>query len=320
MSTDPSTPLSPDAASTRRDFLKLLALSAAGAALPALGRGPLFAAGKKTEKLPDLVGVKDGAPAQMFDAGIGALGGLSRFVKRGKTVLVKPNIGWSKTPNEGATTNPELVGRIVEGAYAAGAKKVFVFDHTVNDEETCYESSGIRKAVLDKGGEMRSGSDKSMYRKVRVEGGEVLTDVLVHELYLDCDVVVNVPILKSHGGGRLTAALKNLMGVVWDRREWHLKGLHQAIAEFPKVRKPDLNVVDAYLVMVENGPRGHSTEDLSLKKMQLLSPDAVLVDAAAAKVLDMKPEDVAHIKLAAGLGVGSMDLDKALVKRVSLKP
>jgi uncharacterized protein (DUF362 family) len=86
------------------------------------------------------------------------------------------------------------------------------------------------------------------------------------------------------------------------------------------VRKPDLNVVDAYLVMVENGPRGHSTEDLSLKKMQLLSADPVLVDAASAKVLDMKPEDVAHVKLAAELGIGSMDLDKAVVKRISLKP
>ena len=47
-----------------------------------------------------------------------ALGGLGRFVKKGKTVLVKPNIGWDKTPGEGATTNPDLVGRIVAGMRA----------------------------------------------------------------------------------------------------------------------------------------------------------------------------------------------------------
>jgi len=306
------------APATRRDFLKWLAVSAAGAVIPGLRGGPLFA-GEAAPRPPDLVGVKEGAPAQMFDAGIRALGGMGRFVKRGQTVLVKPNIGWSKTPNEGATTNPELVGTIVESAYRAGARKVFVFDHPVNSEKECYESSGIRKIVLEKKGEMRSGSDKSMYRKVEVKGGRLLKEVLVHELYLDSDVVINVPILKSHGGGRMTAALKNLMGVVWDRGEWHRRGLHQAIAEFPLVRKPDLNVIDAYLVMMENGPRGHSTEDLSLKKMQLLSPDAVLADTAAAKVLDMDPADVPYLKLAADLGIGSMDLDKSLVKRIVLK-
>jgi uncharacterized protein (DUF362 family) len=132
-------------------------------------------------------------------------------------------------------------------------------------------------------------------------------------------VVINVPILKNHGGGRMTAALKNLMGVVWDRGEWHRKGLHQAIAEFPLVRKPDLNVIDAYLVMTANGPRGHSTEDLSLKKMQLLSPDMVLADTAAAKVLDMDPKDVPYLKLAADLGIGTMDIDRSVVKRLVLK-
>jgi len=58
----------------------------------------------KAEGLPDLVGVKDGSPAQMFEIGIRALGGMERFVKKGQTVLVKPNMGWNKTPSSGANT------------------------------------------------------------------------------------------------------------------------------------------------------------------------------------------------------------------------
>lgn len=306
---------------TRKDFLRLSVSMAAGGLVPPLLRGalpePVRAAA--AQSLPDLVAVRDGSPAQMFEAGVRALGGMGRFVKKGQSVLVKPNIGWSKTPSEGADTNPELVGRVIAAAYSAGAGKVHCFDHAVNREADCYRRSGIERAVRDNGGFMASGEDQSRYRTVPVPGARVLKEVAVHELYLDCDVVINVPILKCHGGGRMTAALKNLMGVVWDRRFWHRSDLQRCIAEFPLVRKPDLNVLDAYLVMVEHGPIGLSTEDLEAKKMQILSPDMVLTDTAGAKVLGLAPDDIPYLDMAAELGIGRMDLDRAAVKRISLK-
>jgi len=293
----------------------------AGGFLPPLLCKPLLGRGREKPQpaWPDLVAVRDGAPAQMFDVGIKALGGMGRFVRKGRTVLVKPNIGWDKTPSEGATTNPELVGRIVAAAYEAGAKKVYCCDHPVNLEKDCYRRSGIEQAVKDNGGEMRSGSDRKAYRQVSIKGAQVLRDALVHELYLDCDVVVNVPVLKSHGGGRMTAALKNLMGVAWDRRFWHRTDLQSCIAEFPLLRKPDLNVVDAYLVMMKHGPYGASTEDLTLKKLQLLAADPVLADAASARILGLPPEGIPYLKMACALGVGSTDLARAAIKRVALK-
>jgi len=306
---------------TRRGLLKLGLTAAAGGLLPSFLRMPLLGTEDDASKpaQPDLVAVRDGSPARMFDAGIKALGGLGRFVKKGKTVLVKPNIGWDKTPSEGATTNPDLVGRIVAAACEAGAKKVYCFDHTCNREEDCYQRSGVAAAVKKNGGEMRSGADRKSYRQAVIPGAQVLKGALVHTLFFDCDVVINAPVLKSHGGGRMTAALKNHMGVVWDRRYWHGNGLHRCIAEFPLLRKPDLNVVDAFLVMMENGPYGGTTDDLDMKKMQLLSADPVLVDTAAAKVLGRAPESIPYLKMAAELGLGSMDIDRAVVKRVSLK-
>ena len=306
---------------TRKGLLKLGLSAVAGGLLPPLLRRPLLGREKETPRpaFPDLVAVRDDSPARMFDAGIRALGGLQRFVKKGQSVLVKPNIGWDKTPSEGATTNPDLVGRIVAAAYEAGARKVYCFDHTCNREEDCYQRSGIAAAVKKNGGEMRSGADRKSYRQAAIPGAQVLKGALVHTLFLDCDVVINAPVLKSHGGGRMTAALKNHMGVVWDRRYWHGNGLHRCIAEFPLLRKPDINVVDAFLVMMENGPYGGTTDDLDMKKMQLLSADPVLVDTAAAKVLGRAPESIPYLKMAAELGLGSMDLDRAAVKRVSLK-
>ncbi|HBL18091.1 MAG: hypothetical protein A2X36_11235 [Elusimicrobia bacterium GWA2_69_24] len=303
----------------RRGFFRLLLASGSAALLDGLpGRRSWAKPPPGPAALPDLVAVKDGSPVQMFEAGIEALGGMKRFVKKGTLVLVKPNIGWDKTPIEGADTNPDLVGRVVRAAYDAGAREVAVCDHSVETEKSCYERSGIEKAVRDNQGVMHTASRRSDYRKVPVPGGKVLKEVEVHRLYLDSDVVINVPILKSHGGGRMTASLKNLMGVVWDRSYWHRHGLHQAIAEFPLVRKPDLNVVDAYIVMMENGPRGVSSEDLLLKRMQVLSPDPVLADTACARMLDMKPEDVSYLPLAQALGLGSMDLAKRSIRRISV--
>jgi uncharacterized protein (DUF362 family) len=110
--------------------------------------------------------------------------------------------------------------------------------------------------------------------------------------------------------------MKNLMGVVWDRGAWHRNDLHQCIADYATYRKPALNIVDAYAVLRQNGPRGVSVEDVSVMKSQLLSTDMVAIDAAAAKLFGSDPADIRYIGLAAAQGVGSMALDRLNIKRI----
>ena len=273
----------------------------------------------ETKKYPDLVAVKDGSPTQMFEAGIRELGGMEQFVKKGQTVLVKPNIGWDKTPTQGADTNPELVGAIVRAAYTAGAKKVVVFDHTCDEPRACYRNSGIEKAVTDNKGISYPGNDEKDYIEVTIPNAKTLKKVKVHRIFMESDVIINVPILKHHMGSLMTAAMKNLMGVVWDRRFWHRNDLNQCIAEFGLLpKKPNLTVIDAYLVMTDNGPRGLSPDNLKLMKMQILSKDMVLADAAAAKTLGVAPSEVRYLATAQSLGVGSANLEKAVIKRITL--
>lgn len=308
----------------RRNFLKIgMTLGLATAFAPF---NKLFSAAnkairpKKSTAYPDLIAVKDGSPAQMFELGIKALGGMKRFVKKGQTVLVKPNIGWNKTPLEGANTNPDLVGKIVKMAYQSGAKKVVVFDNTCNEMEDCYKNSGIQKAVTDNKGEMHPGDEEKYYKDVSIKGAKILKTAKVHKTYLDADVIINVPVLKQHRGSRMTSAIKNLMGVVWDRRYWHRKGLHECIADFPLLtKKVDLTVIDAYTVMMKNGPMGVSPDDLVRKKMQIISTDMVLADSAAAKLLKMNPNDINYLKLGQAFGYGTMDLKNSKIKKISCK-
>ena len=59
-------------------------------------------------KLPEMVIIQDGDPTQLAREAIDELGGMRRFVSRGDVVLVKPNIGWDRTPEQAANTNPEI--------------------------------------------------------------------------------------------------------------------------------------------------------------------------------------------------------------------
>lgn len=266
----------------------------------------------------DLVAVKGGEPAQMFDKAIDSLGGMKAYVKQGQTVVIKPNIGWDTTPERAANTNPELVGRIVEQCLGAGASKVYVFDHTCDSWTKCYSSSGIEKYVKDAGGNVVSGNSESYFQEVSLTGTSILKTAKVHELILESDVFINVPVLKHHSSTKISLAMKNLMGAVWDRKFWHRNDLHRCIAEFPTYRKPDLNIIDGYAILKRNGPRGVSTSDVLISKSLLMSSDIVAIDAAATKIFGMEPEEIPYIKYASELNLGKMDLSNLNINRIKI--
>lgn len=266
----------------------------------------------------DLVAVKGGEPGAMFDQAIQGLGGMEQFVRKGQKVVIKPNIAWDVTPERAANTNPKLVGRIVEHCLAAGAKDVYVFDHTINEWTRCYKNSGIEFAVKEAGGKIVAGNSQGKYHLIDIPDGKVLKQAHVHELVLESDVFINVPVLKHHGGAGLCVSMKNLMGVVWDRKKWHSLDLHQSIADFTTAIKPTLNVVDGYKVLMKNGPRGVSLADVETRKFQILSSDMVAVDTAATKFLAKNPGQIGHIRAAAEMGLGTMDLSQLNIKRIQI--
>ena len=303
----------------RRRFLKAVSVGMWTGTGCVLGDPARFAlAAEPAAGIPDLVAVKNGEPEALFDRGIEALGGMGRFVKKGQKVVVKPNIGWNVSPERAANTNPRLVRRIVEHCLQAGAKEVYVFDHTCDGWRDSYRTSGIEQAVKDAGGKLAPGNSEGYFQTVAVPGGRRLREAKEHELVLQADVFINVPVLKSHGGARLTVAMKNLMGVVWDRGEWHANDLHQCIADFATPRKPDLNVVYAYNVLLRHGPRGVSAADVANLRSLLLSTDPVTADAAAAKLFGLEPDAVDYIRIAGEMGVGRKDLENLAIRRIAL--
>jgi uncharacterized protein (DUF362 family) len=299
----------------RREFLKKglsLGLVAGGSLI--LGKTDLLFAKEAVAGKPDLVAIKNGEPDAMFKKAITLMGGMNQFVKKGQTVAVKPNMGFPRLPEVGATTNPLLVKTIIEHCYQAGAKKVYVFDNVVmptsSNARNCYKLSGIEDAAKAAGALVVPADDFS-YREVKIPHAKILKSVKVHELILDSDVFINVPVLKHHGSTHLSIAMKNLMGIVQNRMEYHMTGLDQCIADFCLHCRPDLNIVDAYRVLMSHGPSGPrdgSPAEVEMKKTLLMSRDIVAIDAAAAKIFGSKPEDIKYIKFGHEHKIGNMNL------------
>ena len=310
----------------RREFLRTIALAGLASTFKFSDAMDILAqSGRnvKTGAAYDLVAVMGGEPEMMFRKAIAEMGGIGKFVKPGNKVVVKPNIGWDKVPELAGNTNPKLVKEIISQCYKAGAKEVVVFDHTCDDWRKCYKNSGIEDAAEAAKAKVFPANEETYYREVDLPQGKNLRKAKIHNAILDCDVWINVPILKHHGGANLTISMKNHMGIVWDRGAFHKNDLQQCIADICTFRKPAvLNVVDAYRVLKSNGPRGTSAADVVTPKALFISSDIVAVDTAATKFFNqirtMPLEDVGHLAKGEALKIGTMNLDGLKVRRLKM--
>ena len=106
---------------------------------------------------------------------------------------------------------------------------------------------------------------------------------------------------------------------MWARWPWHTRGLDQCIADFTAYRKPDLNIVDAYRVMMDNGPRGTSVDDVAELKYQVISTDIVAADAAAAEIFKKgMASKIKYIGMAHNMKLGNKNLKELNIKRITL--
>lgn len=291
----------------RREFIRLMAIAAFFS--------PRLVAKVGAKELP-LVGVATGADyGKITRDAIGAVGGIRRFVKPGDVVVVKPNMGWDRTPEQAANTNPQVVRAVVEEALAAGAKKVKVFDRTCNDERRCYANCGIPAALKGLARVEVRFIENERFKKVPLNG-QTLREWELYGEALSADVLINVPVAKHHKLTGLTLGLKNIMGMMGgDRGKIH-KQIEPALADVNAVLKSHLTVIDATRILVDHGPQGGDLADVKVTNTVIASADIVAADAYATTLFGKKPSDIGVTVAAARRGLGEMDLRKVRVVKV----
>ena len=232
-----------------------------------------------------------------------ALGGMGRFVKRGERVVIKPNIGWNRLPEQAANTNPDVVAEVVRLVAAAGAGKVWVTDVSVNTAEQCFARSGIERAAKAAGATMVR-PDATAFREIDVSGKLLHTgDVLFP--FVEADRVINVPIVKQHGLSGATMSLKNWYGVLGGQRVKLHQNIHLSIVELALMVKPTLTILDATRILLANGPTGGSLADVKQMDTIAVSTDEVALDAFGAGLLGLNPSDLGFIVEGEKAGLGT---------------
>jgi uncharacterized protein (DUF362 family) len=309
---------------TRREFLKLTGMAAAGLALLETGCSPQAEESQRQPPPPTgnqayLAVARGSDPAAIVKAALASLGGIERFVKTGQDVIIKPNICVDYHPAEyAATTNPDVVATLVTLCLGAGAKRVRVMDSPFAgiSPPSAYAASGIEVAVKAAGGEMEVMSPIK-FARFPIPQGKSITSWEIYRDVLETDVLIDVPIAKNHSLARLTLGGKNLLGVVLNPNQIH-SDLPQRVADLISLIRPTLTVVDAYRILKEHGPTGGSLNDVTQANTIIASHDIIAADSYGATLFGLTGADVPYIKKGAEMGLGTLDLSKVKVEEVNV--
>ncbi len=268
---------------------------------------PVFAAEKP------LVAVRKGQNIPLLVADtLEALGGIGRFVKAGDKLVVKPNIGWDRTMEQGANTHPEVVKELVAHCLDAGAGEVRVFDNTCNDPRRCYKQSGIQDAVEGLGSDRVKVEhmDRRAYQEVAIKQGKELRSWEFYRPAIEADRFINIPVAKDHSISTLTIGMKNIMGVIGGNRGRLHRRIGDAVTDINLVVASDLTIVDATRILLRNGPQGGRLSDVEWRNTLIASSDIVAADSVAATLFGYQPEDIPTVVAGAKRGLGVMDLKR----------
>jgi uncharacterized protein (DUF362 family) len=292
---------------TRRQFLKT---SAAGIALGLLGR-PSFSVAKEEYDLA----VISGEPVAATRKALEAIGGISRFIKKGQPVVLKPNMSFARTPDFSATTHPLVVATVAQACLEAGAQKVLVLDHTLQRAELCLERTGIQDACKSIAGvHVLALQERKFFREIKIPQGKVLERVEVMKEIVDGQVLINIPVAKSHSATGVSLGLKGLMGMIWDRESFHSQyNINQAVADLATVIKPQLTILDATRALASGGPGGPG--EVKKPNLVIAGVDPVAVDSYGVSIVpwygqNFKGRQVEHLLVSHQRGLGKIDIDQ----------
>ncbi|MFW6139628.1 MAG: DUF362 domain-containing protein, partial [Spirochaetota bacterium] len=250
---------------------------------------------------PDLV-------LQKLQQGINMLGGIRAFVKKGEKILLKPNLLAPDPPDTATTTHPEV--------FRAAAKLLLDFGVDIycgdspgfHDPLRALKKSELLPVAENLGIKI---ADFKSKKKVFFEQGRQNRLFEIAKGVLECEGMISLPKLKTHGFTTMTGAVKNQFGCIpgttksgFHAKLEHLDRFSQMLVDLTMFLKPRLYIMDGIVGMEGNGPRRGNTVDLGVL---IISSDPVAMDAVASQVIGLRSNQVATTVQGHKSSLGTMD-------------
>ena len=237
------------------------------------------------------------------------LGGIAHYVQPGDIVLVKPNVAFDRSPNLGATSNPELLEALVRLLLVdARAQEVRVADNPIESPADCFAKSGIRRAAERAGGRVYL-PDSNAFRVLSTPGATLIAEWPVFRRPLtNVDRVIGLAPVKDHNLCQASMGIKNWYGLLGGRRNQFHQDIHEIVSDLALMMKPTLTILDGTHVLMKNGPTGGDPSDVKQGDAVLAGVDPVALDAWAFEhVLERGRDYPQYLHRAEEKGAGRVD-------------
>ena len=243
---------------------------------------------------------------QVFDVvkkAVEYVGGIKSIIKKGDTVAIKPNVVTGELSGPGVTTDKRVVEALIRLSKEAGAGKVLIVEGAGYFTETskALELSGY-VALAEKYGVEIVDVDKSPVVEIDVPDFLLIDKVEVSKAFMEADVRINVPVMKTHDQLKVTLGVKNLKGVLprYMKRNFHKIGVVKGILDLNKAVKVDLTVLDAIVAMEGLGPSFGPKVELNTV---IASKDVYALDRVASKIMGFEAEELDYLVEADAAGL-----------------
>jgi uncharacterized protein (DUF362 family) len=248
-------------------------------------------------------------PAEMLRAALDGVGGLAHYIKPGDIVLVKPNVAFDRSPNLGATSNPELLKVLIQMLLVdCRAQEVRVADNPIESPADCFAKSQIQGATIEAGGRVYL-PDSNAFRMLHTPGAKLIENWwFFHRPFTNVDKVIGLSPVKDHNLCSASMGMKNWYGLLGGTRNQFHQDIHEIVSDLSVMMKPTLTILDGMHVLMQNGPTGGDPSNVKKGDAVLASLDPVACDAWAFEhLLERGREYPTYLYKAEEKGSGHLD-------------
>lgn len=232
--------------------------------------------------------------------------GIKRFISKGDRVLIKPNVGFERAPQLGATSNPEAVRALIRLVREAGASQVVVADNPIEQAAACFAKSGIQKAAEAEGAKVLLPAEvhfKSVAIRDRLpnpDDHEALGSWPIFWKPLeDADKVIGIAPVKDHNLCNASMCMKNWYGLLGGRRNQFHQAIHDIVSDLGYMMSPTMVINDGTLIMTKNGPTGGRLDDVREGNTIAAGIDPIACDAwCCENLLERDPAQLTYLDYA----------------------
>ena len=246
---------------------------------------------------------------QRLHKALDAMGGLTHYVQPGDIVLVKPNVAFDRSPNLGATSNPEIIEQLVRMLLVdCRAQEVRVADNPIESPADCFAKSGVAEATEAGGGRVYL-PDSNAFKMLHTPGATLIEDWwFFHRPLTNVDKVIGVAPVKDHNLCSASIGIKNWYGLLGGRRNPFHQDIHEIVSDLSLMIRPTLTIVDGSHVLMRNGPTGGDPSNVKPGNTVVAGVDPVAIDAWAYEHLLERGTDLPlYLHRAEEKGTGRVD-------------